>query len=326
MNTNIDINQPSSKFSDMSIAPMHKREQNHELKMTKGKTYRYDDEFKAKARAHQFAFRENVLNDFYDEKNPQVILTPDAAKKGLIFCDTYRDFIQKKRAFGTSALFSNMLRSEHIPYNIFTPMEEDLSAATALFNEVIGGGISRIDKIHIEFAGKSPDRSEYLKDGTSFDTFIEYTTTDGDKGGIGIEVKYTENGYRIGKKEKEDIEKPNGTYRQVSEESNYFISSLDTKSFIKANHLRQIWRNHILGYSMLKKGEIKRFHYIHLYPEGNRHFHKYAVPEYKQLLTEQGRNSFIDLTYESLFKLINSHFKRKEQKEWLEYLRKRYIV
>lgn len=76
--------------------PMHKREQNHELKMTKGKTYRYDDEFKAKARAHQFAFRENVLNDFYDEKNPQVILTPDAAKKGLIFCDTYRDFIQKR--------------------------------------------------------------------------------------------------------------------------------------------------------------------------------------------------------------------------------------
>ena len=219
-----------------------------------------------------------------------------------------------------------MLRSEHIPYNIFTPMEKDLDAATVLFNEVIGGGISCINNIHIEFAGQSPDRSEYLNDGTSFDTFIEYTTTDGDKGGIGIEVKYTENGYRIGEKEKEDIEKPNGTYRQVSEESNYFISSLDTKSFIKANHLRQIWRNHILGYSMLKKGEIKRFHYIHLYPEGNRHFHKYAVPEYKQLLTEQGRNSFIDLTYESLFKLINSHFKRKEQKEWLEYLRKRYIV
>ena len=26
--------------------------------MIKGKTYRYDDEFKAKAHAHQFAFRE----------------------------------------------------------------------------------------------------------------------------------------------------------------------------------------------------------------------------------------------------------------------------
>lgn len=294
--------------------------------MIKDKTYRYDDEFKAKARAHQFAFRENVLNDFYDEKNPQVILTPDAAKKGLIFCDTYRDFIQKKRAFGTSALFSNMLRSEHIPYNIFTPMEKDLGAATVLFNEVIGGGISCINNIHIEFAGQSPDRSEYLNDGTSFDTFIEYTTTDGDKGGIGIEVKYTENGYRIGEKEKEDIEKPNGTYRQVSEESNYFISSLDTKSLIKANHLRQIWRNHILGYSMLKKGEIKRFHYIHLYPQGNKHFHQRAIPEYKHLLTEEGMNSFIDLTYETLFNLIEKHFKQDKQKEWLKYLRERYIV
>ena len=56
--------------------------------MIKGKIYRYDDEFKAKARAHQFAFRENELNDFYDEKNPQVILSPDAAKQGLIFSPT----------------------------------------------------------------------------------------------------------------------------------------------------------------------------------------------------------------------------------------------
>ena len=306
--------------------PMHKGEQNHELKMRKDKTYRYDDEFKAKARAHQFAYKENVLNDFYDEKNPQVILSPYCAKQGLIFCETYRELIKSKiKSFKSTALFSNMLRSEHIPYNIFTPMEEDMGAATALFNEIIGGGIYKINRIRIEFAGDA-DKGEYLNDGTSFDTFIEYVSTDGSIGGIGIEVKYTENGYRIGDKEKQDIKDIDGLYNQNTKKSQWYIPTLDIVSFIKANHLRQIWRNHILGYSMLKKGEIKRFHYIHLYPEGNRHFHKYAVPEYKQLLTEQGRNSFIDLTYESLFKLINSHFKRKEQKEWLEYLRKRYIV
>ena len=38
--------------------PSHSEEQNHEFKIIKGKTYRYDDEFKKKARAHQFAFRE----------------------------------------------------------------------------------------------------------------------------------------------------------------------------------------------------------------------------------------------------------------------------
>ena len=56
--------------------------------MIKGKTYRYDDEFKAKARAHQFAFRENELNDFYDEKNPQVILSPDAVAARITFTES----------------------------------------------------------------------------------------------------------------------------------------------------------------------------------------------------------------------------------------------
>ena len=212
--------------------------------MIKGKTYRYDDEFKAKARAHQFAFRENELNDFYDEKNPQVILSPNAAKQGLIFCDTYRELIKSKVKSKSSMLFSNMLRSEHIPYNIFTPMEEDLNAATTLFNEIIGGSISKISH-RIEFAGNADDRSEYLNDGTSFDTFIEYISSDGSIGGIGIEVKYTENGYPIGVKERKDIENTNGLYYQMTKDSHWYIPTLNILSFIKANHLRQIWRNHI---------------------------------------------------------------------------------
>ena len=192
--------------------------------MIKGKTYRYDDEFKAMARAHQFMFRENELNVFYDEKNPQVILTPEAAKQGLIFCDTYRDLILSKvNSFKATALFSNMLRSEHIPYNIFTPMEEDLSGAVSIFNKVIGGGIKEIKKgcIRIEFAGNT-DKSNYLNDGTSFDTFIEYESTDGSRGGIGIEVKYTENGYHLGKKEGDDIKNHNHPYHYITKESTYF--------------------------------------------------------------------------------------------------------
>ena len=294
--------------------------------MIKGKIYRYDDEFKAKARAHQFAFRENELNDFYDEKNPQVILSPDAAKQGLIFCDIYRELIKSKvKSFKSSVLFSNMLRSEHIPYNIFTPMEDDLDATVALFNEIIGGGISKINCIRIEYAGVA-DKSEYLNDGTSFDTFIEYVSSDGSIGGIGIEVKYTENGYPIGIKEKLDIEKTNGLYHQMTRKSNWYIPTLDIISFIKANHLRQIWRNHILGYSMLCRGDIKHFHHIHLYPQGNKHFHEHAIPEYKSLLTDCGKTTFIDLTYESLFDMISEIFISNKQQEWLKYLRKRYLV
>lgn len=57
----------------------------------------------------------------------------------------------------------------------------------------------------------------------------------------------------------------------------------------------------ILGYSMLCRGDIQYFHHVHLYPQENKYFHEYAIPEYKSLLTECGNATFIDLTYESLF-------------------------
>lgn len=294
-------------------------------KAIKDKTYRYDDAFKAKARAHQFAFRENVLRDYYDEKNPQVILTPNAAQCGLIFCDIYRDLILKKiKKFGTSALFSNMLRSEHIPYNLFVPMEEDLESAKLFFNRIIGGGISNICHIYIEFAGHS-NKEMYLNDGTSFDAYIEYLDDKNQRGGIGIEVKYTENGYPIGKKEEEDIRDTNSLYWTMTSKSEYFVSDLDVHIFLKAHHLRQIWRNHLLGYSMICKGDIQHFHHIHLYPQGNFHFHQYAIPEYKSLLTQKGKDSFIDLTYESMFALLKQYFTSAKQRKWIDYLYQRYI-
>lgn len=294
--------------------------------MVKEKTYRYDDAFKAKARAHQFDYKESVLNDFYSEKNPQVVLSPEASKQGLIFCEEYREVILRKvKSFRATALFSNMLRSEHIPYNIFTPMEEDLDNAAMLFNEIIGGGISKINNIYIEYAGDS-DNSQYLNDGTSFDAFVKYETQNDTMGGIGIEVKYTENGYRIGEKEKNDIVATDGKYHVMTDKSNYFLPGLNINMFIKADHLRQIWRNHILGYAMIENGDIQIFHHVHLYPEGNEHFHNYALPEYKALLSEDGINSFIGLTYEDLFQKLPLFFKSDKQSYWIQYLNKRYMI
>ncbi len=293
--------------------------------MAKEKTYRYDDAFKAKARAHQFAFREEVLNDYYDEKNPQVMLSPEAASRGLIFCDVYRESIRLKvGGFGASGMFSDMLRSEHIPYNVFVPMEEDLDHARLLFNEIIGGGIYRICGIRIEFAGYA-DKSCYLNDRTAFDAYVEYEDGNEQKGAIGIEVKYTEAGYPIGVKEKAAIENPDGVYSKVTSASGYYPDDFDIKMFVKANHLRQIWRNHILGYSMVGRGDLYHFHHIHLYPQGNIHFHQYAIPEYKRLLTHKGLDSFIDLTYERLLEMIRRYFTSEKQRNWVEYLYQRYL-
>ena len=71
-------------------------------------------------------------------------------------------------------------------------------------------------------------------------------------------------------------------------------------------------------------GDIQRFHHIHLYPQGNKHFEK-VIPEYRALLTTQGNESFIDLTYESLFDMMEAFFTTEKQQEWLKYLRRRYL-
>lgn len=165
----------------------------------------------------------------------------------------------------------------------------------------------------------------YLNDGTSFDAYIEYMDSNDRKGAIGVEVKYTENAYPIGKKEEKDINDGNSLYRKMTIKSGYFIPDLDIIVFLKANHLRQIWRNHLLGYAMVYRGDIQRFHHIHLYPQDNAHFHRLAIPEYKSLLTPKGKDSFIDLTYECLFDMLSQYFTSAKQKGWIEYLYQRYI-
>lgn len=222
-----------------------------------------------------------------------------------------------------TALYANLLRSEHIPFNIFSPMELNLEKTKELFNEIIAGGIAAIESIRIEYAGKD-DSINYLKDRTSFDTFLAYRTIDGVNGGIGIEVKYTELSYKIGKKEKDDIEKPDHPYRKVSNTCGYFNDPESPD--LKDDELRQIWRNHILGASMVINGDIEIFHCIHLYPKGNTHFDKAAIPHYKNLLTKEGKDSFIGLTYENLFNLMTKYFTTPSESDWIEYLKKRYLL
>lgn len=92
------------------------------------------------------------------------------------------------------------------------------------------------------------DQSSYLNDRTSFDAFIKYITPDSKRGGIGIEVKYTENEYPLDLKEDRDISEDNQRYRKMTTASSYFRPYMNISMFLTAHHLRQIWRNHILGY------------------------------------------------------------------------------
>lgn len=300
--------------------------------MKAAQLYKPDPDFRAIARTHQSNYREQTLQVDFDEQDPQAkygnLLPYWAAKKGYNFYEGYRDKIINtlEERYGkqySKPLYANLLRSEHIPLNIFTPMGYNLNAAKVVICDILGRDISAVIDVKIEYA-PSPAQN-YLGDRTSFDAYIEYLDADNRKCGVGIEVKYTEQEYKIKKESKEYrdvIEKQNLRYSTHTNNSGYYIG--DPYDLLSKDEFRQIWRNHILGASMVETGEIEDFTCIHLFPKGNKHFID-VIPKYKELMSDKGDRSFIDLTFEKLFGLLGKHYIGDEEQKWVEYLKSRYI-
>lgn len=297
----------------------------------------YED-FKRRARAHQVKFREDFLTVHYDEY--ENVLTPSDAAEGLIFYEGFRKEIMaglQKPVPKTSArpggpMLANLLRSEHIPYNIFFPMKKDLAGTGKLFNKILGTDeIRTVDDILIEYHPEPIE--EYLNDHTAFDVYIAYTDTVNRACGIGIEVKYTESGYSL---------KPNSAeYRHVKDEhgntrlfepyasatkgSGYYKDGIRCDTLV-SNKFRQVWRNHILGASMVLHGDIAKFTSITLFPRENVHFFIKVMPEYKKMLSDEGYGTCIPLTYEFLFECMSDCLNLEGKDDWIKYLEARYLI
>ena len=205
--------------------------------------------------------------------------------------------------------------------------KENKETVKDFFNELLGtDDIDEILDVKIEFAPQP--KYNYLNDGTSFDTFVLYRCKDGSRGGIGIEVKYTEREYQIGETEYRNTHDDNGRvklsehYEQVTSKSGYYLPHKEEK--LVSDVLRQIWRNHILGASMVQVGDISHFTSMTVFPDANPHFHT-ASEEYRKVLTEEGKASFYTFTYEKVFETMIRHFRTEEQVKWIYYLYHRYL-
>ncbi len=292
-----------------------------------------NSQFKKAARQHQVNFRQNNIEKEY---NTYVTwLTDESGKKGGNFYDGFSIFssVAKRYPKFSENLYSDMLRSQHIPFNLFIPLKSDLTFCKNVFNDLLGGCIKSIeskaiidngDNIKIEFA-PSP-KEKYLNDRTSFDTYIEYTHTDNSKGIIGIEVKYTEKEYKLTPDSTEDkaINNPTSKYFTVSEKANIYRPNLFDE--LKTDIYRQIWRNQLLGESILLTDNGKFKHSVSLvfFPQGNDHF-IHTSEKYIAMLSEN-ENKFLAITYERFLSACLKYCPNEQYKNWIDYLTKRYIV
>lgn len=284
--------------------------------------YNYDDNFKQKARLHQSRFRANVLKVDYDEhKN---FLKSEDGKKGLNFYDDFNILNAVHERYGkkyNKQLYSNLLRSEHIPFNLFIPLRYDHKFAKKVLSELFKDKIKEILKTNIEYA--PPQKEKYLDDRTSFDAYIKYIDEDNHLGIYGIEVKYTEHGYPLKKDSTEDrqIRKNNSRYWAVTNQSGLFKKGIENKLIL--DDYRQIWRNHILGESIKQVEKIMHFSSVTFYPAGNTHFTK-AISEYQKFLFAP--DNVFGITFEDYFSTLKKFSPSNRFDDWINYLKERYII
>jgi len=288
-----------------------------------GKQYTPDDSFKAAARLHQSQYRANVLQlacNVYGSK-----LTEQDAKALNIYYEglNIRRALRKRYPEDSTKRDGDMLRSEHIRFNMLAPLRTSPTLAKHIIKNAFGLESKAPYKIKIEFAPKP--KQVHLDDATSFDTFIGFIDTQGKKIGLGIEVKYTEKGYPIGETEKKNVADKKSKYWNVTRESSAFLDDNNPK--LQKDEYRQIWRNHLLGLSMCQlspdnENKLDDFYSIILYPSGNQHFNK-AIPEYQSFLKEPWRQKVFGCTYEKFIQAIEGD---EEIMRWNRYLTDRYIV
>ena len=291
-----------------------------------GKQYSKDDKtdqsgFLKRARWHQSVFRAKHLDLPYDTYGNY--LTKEDGEKGENFYKGFGifDAVKRYRKYN-KPLYSNLLRSENIPFNFFIPLDKDY--CKNILADILKIEIVSIDKIEIEYAPKPKEK--YLNDGTSFDAYIEYSICDGSKGMIGIEVKYTEKEYKLlaNSKQEKDMNDKKSAYYSVTEKC--CLYKADTISVLRTDIFRQVWRNHILGESILlaDRENFKYFTSLTLFPAENTHFMK-TSKEYADLL-KKNDNNFIALTYEDFFALLSKYCPDNNYMNWINYLTTRYIV
>ena len=283
-----------------------------------GPQYEPDDQFKAAARLHQSAYRANVLKVGFDQYGNR--LTESAGRVLLNYYDGLgvRDALRRRYPTYSRSRDADMLRSEHIPFNLFAPLIDRPDLANSLLYRILGVELSPPYQIELEWAPKPAEK--YLGDRTSFDTYIKGADDQGRVVGVGIEVKYTEQGYRLGPSEALRIENPESTYWTTTRESGIFT---DTGcKLLATDDLRQIWRHHLLGLKMRAVGDLDRFISVTIFPSGNEHM-SHALSRYQRLLTNEGKSDLQSCTFERYIGFLDGD---AVIEEWKSFLQDRYLV
>ncbi len=98
----------------------------------------------------------------------------------------------EKKLYARPRIFNNLLSSQPLAFNLFAELKADLRLASDVFRYLLPERVDEVVRIEFEHSpGRGSDR--YTGDRSAFDVYAEFLNKAGEKGFVGIEVKYHEN-------------------------------------------------------------------------------------------------------------------------------------
>lgn len=233
-----------------------------------------DHRFRAAARLLQALWREDrelpIGSYRIDGKRRKLgsRITPAAGRDGGNFLSPAIAWLVRRELayrepgalYDEHRLFTNLLSSMPLAFNLFGPLHIDLPLAgrvlAELFPELKGVEVKAVWFEH------SPGRGDAALTGdwSAFDTFIAYQTPAGRKGFVAIEVKYSESC-------QEPVPAIRPRYDDLAEVSGLFIDPL--KPALRTNPLQQLFREHLLAEAMLMRGDYDEGRFVVVAPRLN---------------------------------------------------------
>jgi len=189
---------------------------------------------------------------------------------------------RRGKVYKRPRMYNQLLSSQPLCFNLFGELAEDLDLASQVLGDMSKGRVSRVTTIKFEW---SPGRSDprYTGDKTAFDVYVIYQNAKGQRGFLGIEVKYHEN------LEKKDKNSYRPRYDEVAAEMDCFreehLDTLRQCGQRRVSALQQMWRDHLLMGAHRKVDGFEEACSVLLYPEVNTTCEA-AVAAYLQCLSD----------------------------------------
>ncbi len=219
---------------------------------------------------------------------------------------------QPGKLYAKPRIYNDLLSSQPLCFNLFGELTKDLPLLSSVIRKLTNGRFHEVTSIRFEH---SPGRSDtrFTGDRSAFDVFLECQTSAGEKGFLGIEVKYHEN-LRTSKEDLKVAQKER--LQAIGMSMNCFVDVTNPALFTPPLH--QIWRDNLLMGSLLQAGNYQDGAFVFLYPQGNTFCQK-AVIAYQRLLSTE------DYFYPWTIQAFVEELKRNTDHSWIETFQSRYL-